>query len=302
MSRIGMMSSFCRSLVLVSALAAGWLVPSPAAARDGAVEGTGWHGEELPAGLEKTETEGEYRWLRDGSIMVFVPAGTFPMGSTDGDPDEVPVHRIWLDAYYIDKHEVSWGQWKVSGLPYSDRAGSRRPLPEPPDWGIVDDHPMLDVTWGEAGAYARWAGKRLPTEAEWEKAARGADGRTYPWGNEPPSFERALWKDHPVAKRSTLPVDTLPAGASPYGALHMAGNVYEWCQDVYAKDYYARSPAKNPVNLEPGRYRVLRGGAFVLEIQDLRSSLRYRLLEADRAPYIGFRTVLSAVGPGPAED
>jgi formylglycine-generating enzyme required for sulfatase activity len=253
----------------------------------------GWHGETLPAGLVKAEREGEYRWRKDGSILVFVPAGSFPMGSEQGDEDEKPVHTVYLDGFYIDKYEVSWGQWKRSGLPFSESVEDRAPLPRAPDWGIVDEQPMLNVTWDEARAYLAWAGKRLPTEAEWEKAARGPDGRTYPWGDEPPSFDRAVWKAHPAAEVSTLPVDCCAAGASPYGAFNMAGNVYEWCEDVYDRTFYAKAPAKNPVNRQPGRHRVLRGGALVLEKEDLRSALRYRLRPEDRTPYIGFRGALS---------
>lgn len=256
---------------------------------------TGWHGERMPEGLARGDRPGEYVWRKDGSVMVYVPPGPFPMGSLDGDEDERPVHEVYLDGYYIDKHEVSWGQWRLSGLPYSKTIGERRPRPEPPDWGIVDDQPVLNVSWQDAQSYVEWAGKRLPTEAEWEKAARGTDGRKYPWGSEPPDFEKAVWKDHPISLTSTAPVTCCAAGASPYGALNMAGNVYEWCQDVYDPGFYADSPKKNPVNEGPGRYRVLRGGAFVLEVPDLRSSYRYRLLEVDRAPYIGFRTVVSGV-------
>jgi formylglycine-generating enzyme required for sulfatase activity len=262
----------------------------------------GWHGEVMPAGLERGEQEGEYVWSKDGAVMVYVPPGPFPMGSTEGDEDEQPVHQVYLDGYYIDKYEVSWGQWKLSGLPYSRSIGERRPRPEPPDWGIVDDQPVLNTSWEDARAYAEWAGKRLPTEAEWEKAARGTDGRIYPWGSEPPDFEKAVWKEHPIALTSTAPVTCCEEGASPYGALNMAGNVYEWCQDVYNPTYYAHSPEKNPVNEGPGRQRVLRGGAFVLERSDLRSAYRYRLLPVDRAPYIGFRTVVSGVPENSARE
>ncbi len=253
----------------------------------------GWHGEVMPEGLARGEQEGEYVWHKDGSVMVYVPPGKFPMGSTEGDPDEKPVHEVDVSGFYIDKYEVSWGQWKLSGLPFSDNPQSRLNRPRGPDWGILDDHPVSSVSWRDAQAYVAWAGKRLPTEAEWEKAARGTDGRTYPWGNEPPDFERAVWKEHPIAAQSTAPVDWGPAGASPYGALNMAGNVYEWCEDVYDRGYYSRSPERDPLHQGPGRYRVLRGGAFVLEAEDLRSALRYRLLEIDRAPYIGLRAALS---------
>jgi formylglycine-generating enzyme required for sulfatase activity len=255
-------------------------------------ERLGWHGEVMPEGLVKGEVEGEYVWKKDGAVMVYVPPGPFPMGSEDGEPDERPVHEVWLDGYYIDKYEVTWGQWKRSGLPYSEEVGSHFRIPSAPDWGILDDHPIASTSWEDARAYVEWAGKRLPTEAQWEKAARGTDGRKYPWGSEPPTYERAVWKGHPITGESTAPVDCCDSGASPYGVYNMAGNVYEWCEDVYASEYYERSPKKNPVNREDGRYRVLRGGAFVLEVEDLRSALRYRLLEVDRTGYLGFRAVV----------
>lgn len=271
---------------------------APALVADG---NQGWHGEILPQGLVRGETEGEYVWTRDGSVMVYVPPGTFPMGSEDGASDERPVHEVYLDGYYIDKHEVSWKQWKDAGFPYSERRGTRLPQPEAPDWGILDDHPMVSVSWKDAQRYADWAGKRLPTEAEWEKAARGTDGRKYPWGDEPPDFDRAVWNEHPIAEESTAPVTCCAEGASPYGALNLAGNVYEWCADVYNPHYYRESPQRNPVYRGEGQYRVLRGGAFVLDKSQLRSAYRYRLLEIDRTPYIGFRTALSGVSEGEDE-
>lgn len=269
-------------------------------ARDGDVR-RGWHGEPMPAGMERGEHEGEYVWTKDGAIMRWVPPGHFQLGSEDGDPDERPVRRIWLDGFYVDQHEVSWARWKLSGLPYTDEAQSRRPVPFAPDWGLRDGDPVLNVTWDDARAWARWAGKELPTEAQWEKAARGTDGRTYPWGDEPPTFERAVWLDHPVALESTAPVDCCAAGASPYGVRNMAGNVYEWVLDVYDAGFYERAPERNPVNLPadgeggPDVRRVLRGGAYVLEEEDLRAALRYRLYQRDRTPYIGFRTVVPGV-------
>ena len=257
----------------------------------------GWQGEPLPLGLELGEVEGEYVWARDGAVMVFVPAGPVPVGSVEGDGDERPVHTVELDGFYIDKHEVSWRRLKRSGIAYSEDPHSRRPMPHAPDWGIRDGEPAVNVSWHDARRYAEWAGKRLPTEAEWEKAARGTDQRRFPWGDSDPDPERAVWRGHPVAAVSTAPVDCCAAGASPYGALNMAGNVYEWCEDVYEADYYSRSPADNPVNRGPGRSRVLRGGAFLLEVDDLRSAYRWRLYPEERIPYVGFRTVVSAGKP-----
>ncbi len=289
-----------RTLTIAVSLACAGLLSSPTetlvAGENTATGRQGWHGETMPAGLERGERKGDYLWTKDGSTMVYVPSGKFPMGSEDGEKDEQPVHEVYLDGYYIDKYEVTWGQWKRSGLPYSTQIGTRRRQPEPPDWGIVDEQPLQNVTWDEAKEFVAWAGKRLPTEAEWEKAARGTDGRKYPWGNGEPNFDRAIWKDHPIALDSTGSADCCAAGASPYGAHNMAGNIYEWCEDVYDRNFYANSPERNPVQLEPGRYRVLRGGGFVLEKKELRSALRYRLLPIDRTPYIGFRAALSGVG------
>lgn len=241
----------------------------------------GWEGQPLPSGLVKAEHPGEYLYEKDGAIMVFVPAGNFLRGSLR-EKDEQPIRSIYLDGFYMDRDEVSWARWQKSDLP----------VPKPPDWGILPNHPVLNVNWSQAQAFAHWAGKELPTEAQWEKAARGTDDRLFPWGDTPPTFEQAIWKEHPIAAETTAPVDCCEAGASPYGVRNLAGNVYEWCLDVYAKDFYTTGPNRNPLNLSPGDFRVLRGGAFVLEIEDMYTTYRYRLREIDRTPYMGFRTVL----------
>jgi formylglycine-generating enzyme required for sulfatase activity len=254
----------------------------------------------MPEGLVRGTEQGEYLWQKDSSVMVYVSSGTFTMGTVDGEPDEGPAHEVWLDGFYIDKYELSWAQYKRSGAPVDSNRHSRLPQAFSPDWGIVDTQPVLNVNWHDAQTYVAWAGKRLPTEAEWEKAARGVEGRTYPWGNDEPTFERAIWQEHPTAATSTADVTCCQAGASPYGVLNMAGNVYEWVADTYESRYYARAPHKNPVNRGEGKYRSLRGGAFVLPAEDLRSAYRYRLLPQDRTPYIGFRAALSATAPADA--
>jgi formylglycine-generating enzyme required for sulfatase activity len=288
-----MRTSRFASISAVALVAAVGFVLSPF--ESAAEERLGWHDEVMPEGLSRGEKQGEYVWAKDGSVMVYVPAGTFPMGSNDGQSDEAPVHQVYLDAYYIDKFEVTWRQWKDSGLPYRVSPLSRHPEPKAPDWGIVDEQPVTYVDWSFAKKYTDLMGKRLPTEAEWEKAARGTDGRLYPWGNEPPTFDRAVWRDHPTAKEMLEVVDCCEEGASPYGAVNMAGNVYEWCEDLYHAGYYAESPENNPVNREKGYERVLRGGAFPLEVEDLTTTLRYPLMPEDQTSYIGFRAVLPAI-------
>lgn len=272
-----------------------WLLSSDSLAEPGPAgdASLGWHGESMPEGLERGEAEGDYLWSKDGSIMVYVPAGEFPMGSEKGDPDEMPVREVYLDGYYIDKYEVTWRQWRLSGLPVpKDIDGG--PVPDhKPIWGRGDKTPVTYMKWHDAKAYAAWVGKRLPSEAEWEKAARGTDGREYPWGNEPPTFERAVWKEHPIGKESPAPVDCCAAGVSPYGVYNMAGNAWEWCEDWYDSKYYAKAPDRNPVNLERRRHKVLRGGAFILDPKDLRAPLRYRQYAIEGQDYVGFRTVLS---------
>ncbi len=277
--------------ILISTL----LLGSPFTEAEPTEDRQGWHGEAMPLGLARGEVEGEYVWSKDDSVMIYVPPGKFTMGSEDGVSDERPVRDVWLDGYYIDKYEVSWKQWKAAGFTVDEDPDSRQQRPRAPDWGIVDEQPALNINWHEAREYLHKVGKRLPSEAEWEKAARGTDGRVYPWGNEPPTYERAMWKDNPAALESTGAVDCCAAGASPYGVFNMAGNVYEWCQDTYYSRYYLRAPERNPRYDGPGRYRVLRGGAFVLDLEDLRSARRYRLFPEDRTPYVGFRGAVSGV-------
>ena len=256
---------------------------------------TGWHGEAMPAGLERGEKTGEYVWKKDGAVMVYVPPGPFTMGHDKGGDSEGPAHTVDLDGYYIDKYEVSWRKWKASGLPYNPWPDGRKGIVYPPDWGLRDAHPVVHVTWHDAREYAAWAGKRLPTEAEWEKAARGTDGREFPWGNDLPTIKHAMYEDHPLSLTSTAPVNCCVDGASPYGAVNMAGNVWEWCEDSYLPSFYAKSPAKNPVNLGKSNEKILRGGAFQLDSYFLRTYRRYWLQDIDRISDMGFRTVVSGV-------
>jgi formylglycine-generating enzyme required for sulfatase activity len=216
-------------------------------------------------------------WQRptDGMVMVYVPEGEFLMGSTDAQVEEavqmckgcpqeyfeaeMPRHTVALDAFWIDQTEVTNAQYRKC----LDAGVCRKPV----YWDNSDfsapDQPVVGVTWNDARTYCEWAGGRLPTEAEWEKAARGTDGRTYPWGNEPATCERVSYGGC-VGKAS--PVGSYPTGASPYGALDMAGNVWEWVADWYAEHYYSRSPDHNPQGPDSGGVRGLRGGSWATTI------------------------------------
>jgi len=226
--------------------------------------------------------------------MVDIPAGEFEMGidGTQALEDEKPLHRPWLDGYAIDRYEVTTAQY-ATFLAVADR-------PRPWQWDTVDmashgDRPVVGVTWFDADAYCRWKGKRLPTEAEWEKAARGTDGRLYPWGSQMPSKELANFALGARFSYSLVlwPVQSFEAGKSPYGLHHMAGNVYEWVQDWYATAYYEISPAKNPQGPEQGQFKVLRGGSWSDLPKYLLTYSRFKLPPDTRNSYTGFRCVKS---------
>jgi formylglycine-generating enzyme required for sulfatase activity len=191
----------------------------------------------------------------DGAEMAYVPAGEFIMGSDEGGSDERPVHTVYLDAFYIDKTEVTNAQYRKC----VEAGGCDTPVKTTYyDNADYSQHPVVYVSWNDADDYCRWAGKRLPTEAEWEKAARGTDGRTYPWGE-------GIDCDHAQyggCGGGTAPVGSKPKGASPYSALDMAGNVWEWVADWYDSDYYSQSPGRNPPGPDSGVGRVLRGGSL----------------------------------------
>ncbi len=195
-------------------------------------------------------------WNKDGAEMAYVPAGSFEMGDhfDEGEDNELPVHTVTLDGFYMDKTEVTVGQFKVflDDTSYSwggdwDSVASKSP---------TDDHPMIWVTWNDATAYAEWAGKRLPTEAEWEYAARGGQGQRYSRGNDIDDTEANYGGN---VGKTTL-VGNYPANG--YSLYDMTGNVYEWCVDWYDENYYTSQLVINPVGPENGSKRVLRGGAW----------------------------------------
>jgi len=218
--------------------------------------------------------------------MALVPAGEFTMGSTMST-DEQPVHRVYLDAFYMDKYHVTVGQY-AKYLEATD-------MEAPPEWDIMNQpqhqkRPVVNVSWFDAAKYCKWAGKRLPTEAEWEKAARGTDGRLYPWGNEAPTrlhanFGKKQWANH----MALVPVGMFEMGKSPYGIYDMAGNAWEWVNDWYDHDYYKKSPAKNPQGPATGKSKVVRGGNWLYIQEFLRSSFRFNAEPSSRQFGYGFR-------------
>ena len=249
------------------------------------------------------------RNAKDGAVMIRVPAGTFLMGTSSADlavllkahpkwkadwfADEQPQHSVNLDSYWIYQNAVTVKQYRA----FCKATG--REMPELPKWS-KDDHPVVNVTWFDAAAYAEWAGARLPTEAEWEKAARGTHGRRYPWGDEWDAEKCHNFTDtNPVGGGfqggRTAPVGSYPDGDSPYGIHDMAGNVWQWCQDWYAKDYYAHAPSSNPPGAEEGELRVMRGGSWGSSNISVRCAARHA--DSPDVTYHeagGFRCAMSA--------
>ncbi len=232
-----------------------------------------------PCSAQKTKTYG-----KDSVAMVLIPGGSFVMGSSSGYPDEQPGHEVYIDAFYIDINEVTNAQYEK----FFDETGYLQPdfwFPE------IDspDEPVVGVAWQDAVAYATWAGKRLPTEAEWEYAARGGNVKTkYPWGNEPDeTFEFANLNSFGIA-----PVKSFKPNG--YGLYDMIGNVWEWCSDWYNKDYYTTSPDRNPQGPADGKSKVLRGWAWHSNPYHATVTKRYHSHPSSKSYSYGFRCVKTA--------
>jgi len=206
--------------------------------------------------------------------MRLVPSGEFLMGSENGREDERPVHKVYLDSFYIDKYEVTNALYKACvdartcDSPKQASSNIHSIYYGNPEF---DNYPVIFIGWNMAKTYCEWRGARLPTEAEWEKAARGTDGRTYPWGEE----INPTYANYGYNVGDTTPVGFYERGKSTYGVYDTVGNAWEWVNDWYGKTYYQSSSTSNPLGAESGQYRVLRGGSWYINKDDVRSSSRF---------------------------
>jgi eukaryotic-like serine/threonine-protein kinase len=227
----------------------------------------------LPAVISPTSASAGKVSNSDKMVMVFIPGGEFIMGSSSGDADENPPHSVYLNPFWIDQTEVTNAMYALCiqaqrcSPPKKLNSFTRGDYYTNSGYG---DFPVVYVEWSQAKTYCDWAGRRLPTEAEWEKAARGTDGRAYPWGDSI-SCSHAQYQD---CGDDTVRVGSFPAGASPYGVLDMAGNVWEWVADWYQENYYSHSPSDNPMGPGSGNYKVMRGGSWYSEDFHVRTASR----------------------------
>lgn len=228
--------------------------------------------------------------------MVMIPAGPFIRGTDDGGFDEQPQRTIFLGAYSIDQYEVTNHQYQQ----FVTSTGHRKPgLPSryaksgSKVRGV--NQPVVYVSWDDASEYCRWKGRRLPTEAEWEKAMRGTDGRLWPWGNKDQA-NGANWARVQDGHEVSASVGSFQADQSPYGVMDGAGNVIEWVADWYDETYYRNSPKENPPSPEYGTYRVLRGGGYTTTGGDVRITSRSKMMPDFRDETIGFRCANSEAG------
>jgi formylglycine-generating enzyme len=259
-----------------------------------------------PNGVQPESTVG-----KDGAPMLLIPEGEFTMGTDDvgtgwhqGNPNEHPEHTVTVKSYYIDQFEVTIARY-AKFLEATKHSA-------PPSWDdeavtSAGDRPVVGVDWEDANAYCKWAGERLPTEAEWEKAARGTDKRRFPWGDMQPfvdiaNYNRGLWVSYPItlapvtsgAEGMSIRHGLKDGGKSPYGLYHMAGNAAEWVADWYDREYYAKAPKENPTGPSAGEKKVLRGGSWGDPPRNIRVTARFSADPEFRDTSIGFRCAMDA--------
>ncbi|MEK6532698.1 MAG: SUMF1/EgtB/PvdO family nonheme iron enzyme [Nitrospirota bacterium] len=244
-------------------------------------------------GLEK-EVKG-----KDGAPMVLIPEGPFPMGvphgDRDGGRDEYPRHDVFVNNFYIDKFELTNSRYlefvKATNhrIPQNPKNATRNLWQGDTITESLADRPVINVDWADANAYCQWAGKRLPTEAEWEKAAKGTADRRFPWGNVEPTNKHLNFNQQWIGEKTLMPVGSYELGKSPFGVYDMAGNVWEWVNDWYDAKYYEKSPAKNPTGPETGTKRVLRGSGWQNETPTVRIFTRVDSDPTIRNESTGFR-------------
>lgn len=232
------------------------------------------------AGSESTEWFHE----RDGSSLVWIAPGTFRMGSER--LTERPVHEVRItQGYFIGRYPVTWGQYRTFCKAMAHA------VPRTPSFAVDDEHPVVEVTWEDAWAYCRWAGLRLPTEAEWEFAARGPEGRTYPWGEDVPDYRWCRIKTSGCKTNGTAPVASYVRDVSPQGVVGMGGNVAEWVNDWHGS--YSAGSKTDPTGPRSGTWRVNRGGLWNYAHENSRGASRRKHAPDMAYPYVGFRVSLS---------
>lgn len=242
-----------------------------------------------PVALAGPQSGEKMKWI-DGSTLVYVPPAEFIMGH---DTLDAPVHNVTLQGYWIQQTKVTnrmFAQCVAVGACTSPTQEIGGPVYSNPDFA---NHPVVGVTWDQAQAYCAWTQGRLPTEAEWEKAARGINGNIFPWGNDGPACDLTNFG---YCTGATSEVDAFENGASPYGLYDMAGNVFEWVGDWYSETYYTAAPLANPTGPESGQYRVIRGSSFE-SLEQVPSAFRHYGAQVYHSRDLGFRCALPQPQP-----